>query len=304
MSIEGIIPVWKPAGITSHDCVYKIRKIAGTKKVGHTGTLDPAVEGILPICIERATKISDYMMDLPKSYRCVVALGSSTTTEDAEGELVDTLDPGSVSKKDIENTLQQFTGELVQVPPMYSAVKVNGRKLYEYAREGKEVERPSKKITIYSITLNEDSLSYSGGEFTFECDIVCSKGTYIRTLAVDIGKALSVPAHMKSLIRTGSGPFREKDSWTLEQLAQLQAENRLGTAVIPIAGALAHIERREAAEEETALIKNGAVLPYEEGMPSPFIFMAGQTPLAVYEKHPTKPDKIKPKTMLHIEARS
>nr|WP_253075967.1 hypothetical protein [Sinobaca sp. H24] len=110
MSIEGIIPVWKPAGITSHDCVYKIRKIAGTKKVGHTGTLDPAVEGILPICIERATKISDYMMDLPKSYRCVVALGSSTTTEDAEGGLVDTLDPGTVSQKILKTRCNSLPG--------------------------------------------------------------------------------------------------------------------------------------------------------------------------------------------------
>ncbi|WP_253076001.1 tRNA pseudouridine(55) synthase TruB [Sinobaca sp. H24] len=304
MSIEGIIPVWKPAGITSHDCVYKMRKIARTKKVGHTGTLDPAVEGVLPICIERATKISDYMMDLPKSYRCVVALGSSTTTEDAEGEQVETLDPGEFSQKEIEDTLEQFTGELVQIPPMYSAVKVNGRKLYEYAREGKSVERPSKKITIYSITLNEDSLSYDNGIFTFECDIVCSKGTYIRTLAVDIGRALSVPAHMQSLVRTGSGPFREQDSWTLESLAQLQEESMLETAVIPITDALAHIDRREAAADELALIKNGAVLSYKEDMPSLFIYMSGSTPLAVYERHPSKPDKIKPKTMLYIEAGS
>lgn len=154
---EGILPLWKEKGMTSHDCVFKLRKILKMKRIGHTGTLDPSVEGVLPICLGQATKVSEYIMDQGKTYVATISIGTSTTTEDADGDIVENdLTPKSFSRAKILEVLAELTGEITQIPPMYSAVKVNGKKLYEYAREGKEVERPSRKVTIHNIDLLDD----------------------------------------------------------------------------------------------------------------------------------------------------
>ena len=155
---NGILPVFKDRGLTSHDVVFKLRKILKTKKVGHTGTLDPEVSGVLPICIGSATKVSDYIMEMGKTYKATVSLGITTTTEDQTGEILEqtAVNEQDVSAKSIDDVLQQFKGELIQIPPMYSSVKVNGKKLYEYARNNQVVERPERKVNIYQINRISD----------------------------------------------------------------------------------------------------------------------------------------------------
>ena len=151
---EGILPLWKEKGMTSHDCIFKLRKILHMKRIGHTGTLDPSVEGVLPICLGQATKVAEYIMNQGKTYVATVSIGTSTTTEDADGEVVEqNLSTKHFSKEQIISALQRLTGEITQTPPMYSAVKVNGKRLYEYAREGKVIERPSRKVTIHRLEL-------------------------------------------------------------------------------------------------------------------------------------------------------
>src|SRR3954465_6689647 len=197
--MEGILPLYKPAGLTSHDCVFRLRKILKTKKVGHTGTLDPDVTGVLPICIGKATKVAEYITDAGKAYLGEVTIGFSTTTEDSSGEVVERKAVNCVvTREEILNVLQSLTGEIEQTPPMYSAVKVGGVRLYEYARKGIEVERPTRVVSIYSIELLDDRDEYIGETVSFQFRVSCSKGTYIRTLAVMIGESLGFPAHMSS----------------------------------------------------------------------------------------------------------
>ena len=161
--MDDISPLWKEKGMTSHDCVFKLRKILGTKKVGHTGTLDPNVEGVLPICIGQATKVAEYITDSGKEYVAVVSIGTATETEDADGAIVDSdLSPKRMTRSQIEEVLARLTGEITQIPPMYSAVKVNGRKLYEYARKGIEVERPERIVMIHEIELLDPVELYEG----------------------------------------------------------------------------------------------------------------------------------------------
>ena len=205
--MEGIIPLYKPKGMTSHDCVFKLRKILKMKRIGHTGTFDPDVTGVLPICIGKATKVAEYITDAGKMYEGEVTLGFSTTTEDASGEVVETKKVDRViSKSEIIEVLHTFTGTIRQTPPMFSAVKVNGKRLYEYARQGIEIERPTRLVTIYSIELLDDSL-INGETTSFRFRVACSKGTYIRTLAVMIGEALGFPAHMSELSQNKVGQF-------------------------------------------------------------------------------------------------
>ena len=189
--MDGILPLWKEKGMTSFDCVYKVRKLLKTKKVGHSGTLDPEVDGVLPICIGKATKVVEYLHESNKVYQGEITLGFSTETEDAHGEIVSSSPieiPFSI--QEIDEKMQNFIGEITQIPPMYSAVKVNGKRLYEYARAGEEVERPVRKATIYNFrrisepVYNEETKTQS---WMFE--VSCSKGTYVRTLSVDLGKA-------------------------------------------------------------------------------------------------------------------
>ena len=219
MGCHGILPVFKPKNYTSHDIVAIVRRLTKQKKAGHTGTLDPEVEGVLPVCLGQATRLVEYLQDRPKRYQGTLKLGIATETEDqtgaviAEAERVEPVEPAQV-----EEVFSRFVGEITQVPPMYSAVKVNGRRLYEWAREGKEIDRPKRKVHIYELKWT----GMTPGEYPeIHFEVLCSKGTYIRSLCVDIGKALGYPAHMASLVRVQSGPFYLEDCYTLDELKQI-----------------------------------------------------------------------------------
>lgn len=219
--INGVIIVNKHAGVTSHDIVAKIRRIYGTKKVGHTGTLDPMATGVLPILIGRAAKAAEYLVSDSKRYIAGIKLGIETDTEDITGKILKTSDtlPG---KTEFFEVCKEFVGEIYQTPPMYSAIKVGGKKLVDLAREGKEVERTPRKIEIKSILPEE--VSEKEGIYTL--DVECSKGTYIRTLCADIGKKLGCGAAMSSLERTRSGNFDIKDAYTVCELENMTPEQR------------------------------------------------------------------------------
>ncbi|KPN93167.1 tRNA pseudouridine(55) synthase TruB [Lysinibacillus sp. ZYM-1] len=298
--MNGILPLWKERGMTSHDCVFKLRKILRTKKVGHTGTLDPGVEGVLPICIGQATRIAEYLTEAGKTYEAIISIGRTTTTEDAEGETVaQDHTVKKFSREQLLEVLSSLTGVIKQTPPMFSAVKVNGKRLYEYARKGETVERPTRQVTIYNLELLNDSESYEGQEITFPVRIACSKGTYIRTLAVQIGEALGYPAHMKELVRTASGTFTRDNCFTLAQVAELMDAEQVNTCILPVEYALAdypYIEITSANEKE---IFNGQVLPADTMLKihDKIVFGINGKAVAVYQAHPTKEGLMKPHKM-------
>ena len=218
--MNGIINLKKEAGMTSHDAVFKLRKILGTKKIGHGGTLDPDVVGVLPIAVGKATRLVEFMQDEGKVYEGEITLGYSTTTEDASGEVVaETPVLSPLDEKLVDDAIASLTGPITQIPPMYSAVKVNGRKLYEYARAGQEVERPERQVTIYSFE-RTSPISYEDRLARFTFRVKCSKGTYIRTLSVDLGEKLGYAAHMSHLTRTSAAGLQLEDSLTLEEIAE------------------------------------------------------------------------------------
>jgi len=298
--MNGILPLWKEKGMTSHDCVYKLRKILGTKKVGHTGTLDPSVEGVLPICIGQATKVAEYITDTGKEYEAIISIGFSTETEDADGEIVLSDESTKLIKRsEIERALKKLTGDIVQIPPMYSAVKVNGKKLYEYARKGIEVERPERTVTINRIELLDSVEVYEGVEIKFPIRIACGKGTYIRTLAVQIGELLGYPAHMSSLVRTASGTFRQENCYTLTELTELKEKEQLNTVIRPLEDALIDFQSLEIEDDLLEKISNGQVLPAHESLHNegPIVFTKDGKAIAIYKLHPTKSGLMKPEKM-------
>ncbi|PTK08262.1 tRNA pseudouridine(55) synthase TruB [Mammaliicoccus sciuri] len=233
--MDGILAIHKEVGMTSHDVVFKLRKILKTKKVGHTGTLDPEVSGVLPICVGKATRVSGYVMESGKSYRAEVTIGVSTTTEDQTGEIVDQkrVDQNLWDKDEIIATLKQLEGDIEQIPPMYSAVKVNGKKLYEYARQNIEIERPVRRVHINSINLISDII-YENDICKFEIEVECGKGTYIRTLATQIGALLNYPAHMSHLIRLKSGGFTLNQAIKLDDLREIVEQDKLQDVILPL----------------------------------------------------------------------
>ena len=218
---EGILPIYKERGITSHDVVFRARRILQMKKIGHSGTLDPEVDGVLLLLLGGATKVSDYAMDLGKSYRAEVCLGIKTTTEDLTGEVVEECKVTDISVDKIKEILKSMIGEIEQKPPIYSAIKVNGRKLYEYARRGQfDVEIPTRKVNIYNISFIENSEYYKDDKFYFSIDIDCGKGTYVRTIATSIGEKLNLPSTMSKLTRTRSGEITLDNCLTLSEVEQ------------------------------------------------------------------------------------
>lgn len=301
---EGILPLWKEKGMTSHDCIFKLRKILHMKRIGHTGTLDPSVEGVLPICLGQATKVAEYIMNQGKTYVATVSIGTSTTTEDADGEVVEqNLSTKHFSKEQIISALQRLTGEITQTPPMYSAVKVNGKRLYEYAREGKVIERPSRKVTIHRLELLDTVTEFNGETISFSIEIDCSKGTYIRTLAVQIGELLGYPAHMSSLIRTASGSFTKDQCLTLSEVNNANLNATLETSIFPIQYALDDWPMIEITGEIEKSITNGQVIPVNSMLETneKIVFIKNAKPLAVYIKHPTKDGMMKPEKMFATE---
>jgi len=227
--MDGIINVLKPPGMTSHDVVSFIRKCTGIKKVGHTGTLDPGAAGVLPVCIGKATKVSELLMNDDKGYRAEIQLGITTDTQDGYGNVLSERKV-HVNEADIIKTVNTFIGPIQQVPPMYSAIKINGQKLYELARKGMEVKREPRHITIHSINIIDTNLERN----TLLIDVRCSKGTYIRTLCCDIGEKVGCGAHMSFLLRTKSGIFTLDKSVTVETIEQYLKENRIQDLLEPI----------------------------------------------------------------------
>lgn len=291
--MEGILPLWKPAGMTSHDCVQKVRRIFKTKKVGHTGTLDPEVEGVLPICLGQATKIVPFLMETQKTYIAEVQLGVATETEDRHGKVVEQMEVETFPTiKDIDDVLQSFLGTSIQIPPMYSAVKVKGKRLYEYARANETVERPQREIEIFSI----DRLAVDEKTQRIRFLVTCSKGTYIRTLCVDIGKKLGFPAHMSFLERIQTGNIKKDDTVSFAELEEAADEEELNELLLPKLYVLDHLQQIEVDDETRQRILYGQKLPKRDFQPmtNPFLFVQGQTLLAIYQIHEKNHQEIKP----------
>lgn len=304
--MEGILPLFKPKGMTSHDCVFKLRKILKMKKIGHTGTLDPDVTGVLPICLGKATKVAEYITDAGKAYEGEVTIGFSTTTEDSSGDTVDKKDiEQSFTREQVLAVLTKLTGEITQTPPMYSAVKVNGKRLYEYARQGIVVERPSRSVMIYSNELLDDRTIFSGETIRFRFRVSCSKGTYIRTLAVMIGNELGYPAHMSDLVRIKSSSFDLEDCLTFTEIEKRLEVGTLSEMIHPLEAGLSYLPNFIINDTVAKKVKNGAVLHIPEHLANikgPIVLeTADGLALAIYEHHPQKPGLMKPVKVLRNE---
>ena len=242
---SGVAVVDKPAGWTSHDVVAKARGVLGTRRVGHSGTLDPDATGVLVLGVGRATRLLRFLTDLPKSYEAEMALGAETDTGDSSGSVVARWDMAGVTEAAVQAAAAGLTGEIMQVPPMVSAVKVGGRRLYELAREGVEVERPARPVTVHRF----DVAPAAGGEGVWRAAVECSSGTYVRALASDLGRALGGGAHLRSLRRTAVGGF------TLEQARPMD-----DPVVLPMAAAVAHLGGVSVDEAGAADVRHGKVL--------------------------------------------
>ena len=227
MEINGVINVYKEAGYTSHDVVAKLRGIFHQKKIGHTGTLDPDAEGVLPVCLGKATRLCDMLADHDKVYEAVLHLGIDTDTQDMTGRILEEK-PVDVTEEEVRRCIESFVGEQMQVPPMYSALKVNGKKLYELAREGKEVERKPRKVHFYEIEILKTELPL------VSIRIHCSKGTYIRTLCHDIGEKLGCGGCMEKLVRTRVERFELTDARKLCQIQEYVSRKELAPIVVPV----------------------------------------------------------------------
>lgn len=213
--MSGILIVNKPENITSQGVVSRVKKALNIKKCGHTGTLDPLATGVLPVLVGNSTKLSKYLVEHNKIYRAVIELGKKSSTGDREGEIIETQEvPNNLDENKIKNVLKEFLGKQIQIPPIYSAIKVNGKKLYEYAREEKKVEIPKREIEIYSIELIE----FEKEKSTITFEVKCSKGTYIRTLCEDIAKKIGTIGYMKNLIRTKVDKFSIEESYSLDDI--------------------------------------------------------------------------------------
>ena len=246
--MNGVINIYKNTGMTSFDVVAIVRRVAKMKKVGHTGTLDPAASGVLPVCVGKATKIIDYIMENKKVYRVNLKLGMVTDTYDLEGEVLREEDASHITKDEILNCINSFLGTIDQVPPMYSALKQNGVRLYELARQGIEVHREARKITIYSI----ENIKIESND-NIQMDVCCSKGTYIRSLCYDIGEKLNVGATMTALERIQNGTFTKEEAINIEDLT----EELLEKHIISIEKALDSFEKITVNEKFGKLLRNG-----------------------------------------------
>lgn len=287
--MNGIIPLWKERGMTSHDCVFKVRKLLHLRKVGHAGTLDPNVDGMLPICIGRGTKLVDLLHEQDKTYMGEITLGKATTTEDADGEVIaEKAVTEPVSVEAIDEAMAKMEGDIIQIPPMYSAVKVNGKRLYQYAREGIEVERPQRHATIREFKRISDPI-YDEKTKTqsWRFMVTCTKGTYVRTLAVDLGEALGYPSYMSSLTRLSSGGYKVKEAMTLEQLEARLAKESLEDIMQPLESVVRDLPQYTLNEEEYKKVSNGVRFTVKDvpAFEGPYLAMFYQDKLiAIYEK--------------------
>lgn len=282
---DGLAVIDKPAGWTSHDVVAKLRGVLGTRKVGHAGTLDPDATGVLLVGVGRATRLMRFMTALPKSYVGEIVLGAETTTLDSSGEVTATHDMSGVTLADARAAALQLTGDILQVPPMVSAVKVGGRRLHELARDGIEVERDARPVTVHRFDLVE----VPGDPGVLRAEVECSSGTYVRTLAADLGHLLGGGAHLRNLRRTAIGSFTLAEATTIE-----------GATLLSMADALRDLPAVHVDAELAALVRNGRVLDvglFEAAgqAPWPVIGPDGEL-LAVYE--PVGDDRAKPTVVI------
>ena len=254
---HGIINVYKEKGFTSHDVVAKLRGICKQKKIGHTGTLDPDAVGVLPVCLGSATKLCDMLTDEEKEYVAVLLLGKETDTQDSSGEVL-TEKEVTASVEEVREAIFSFLGDYAQVPPMYSALKVNGKKLYELAREGKEVERAARNVVIHELEILEEDMP------RMTIRVRCSKGTYIRTLCHDIGQKLGCGGVMESLLRSKSGQFLKEDAHTLSEIQKFADEGNLEQLVVPVEKMFTQLLPVSAKEEAKKALLNGNQLKKSE----------------------------------------
>ena len=258
-AIDGVLLFDKPLELSSNDALQKIRRLFGAEKAGHTGTLDPLATGLLPVCFGEATKFSNALLDADKSYTALLRLGQTTTTGDAEGEITAERQV-EVTLPELEGVLMQFRGEIEQLPPMHSALKHQGKPLYEYIRQGITIERPVRSVTIHELTLNR----FAGVEM--EISVRCSKGTYIRTLAEDIGEALGCGAHLTGLRRTAIAHFNLSGAYSLQQLAQMTDADR-DACVKPLVGLMPDMPRLVLDETQVRRMAQGQRLGLDTGLP-------------------------------------
>lgn len=278
--------------MTSHDAVFQLRKILQEKKIGHGGTLDPDVVGVLPIAVGRATRVIEYMTDSGKVYEGEITLGYSTTTEDASGELVEeTPVAADLTAAMIDQAMASFVGEISQIPPMYSAVKVKGRKLYEYARAGESVERPCRQVLIGSFERISD-LTFADGLCRFSFRVACSKGTYVRTLAVDLGARLGYASHMSALTRTASAGLSLDEALTLTEIASKVADKDL-SFLLPVEYGVSDLPKVEVTAEDRKELSFGRFIQLSEEEPLLAAFYQGKL-VAILEKRSAfyKPRKV------------
>lgn len=252
--INGVINVYKEAGFTSHDVVAKLRGIAGQRKIGHTGTLDPDAVGVLPVCLGNATKLCDMLTDETKEYEACLQLGITTDTQDLSGQVL-TTSPVLLNEEEFQRAALSFVGSYDQIPPMYSALKVGGKKLYELAREGKTVERKPRRVEIFSLEILDIQLPLAAIRVT------CSKGTYIRTLCQDIGERLGCGGAMRSLKRTRVGKFQIENAYTLKALQERKDAGELLTAVTPVDALFETLPAFRVKKEALRLVRNGNSIP-------------------------------------------
>jgi tRNA pseudouridine55 synthase len=251
--MQGIINILKPPGMTSFDVISYLRKTTGIKKIGHMGTLDPEAVGVLPICIGKATKAIEFLMEKKKVYVAEASFGVTTDTEDWVGTI---LEEKKIlhSKEDVISTVNSFIGKYSQIPPMYSAIKIKGKKLYELARKGEEIERPHREVQIYKIDIKKASKEKA----LFEVE--CSKGTYIRTLCKDIGEKLGAGGHMSFLARTVVGNFKIEDSVTLEEIQLAKENGTLNKLLIDVEDSFMELDEIELSEKNVEKMLNGISL--------------------------------------------
>lgn len=261
--LNGMINVYKESGYTSRDAVSRLSGILRQRKIGHTGTLDPAAEGVLPMCIGNATKLCEVITGEKKEYKAVMKLGIETDTEDTTGVVIEetTLSDEwyrtNITKEKVGEVVKKFLGKQEQIPPMYSAKRVDGKRLYELARQGKVIERKACKITIHSITIDEIDLDNREISMTIEC----SKGTYIRTLCKDIGDRLGTKAAMKKLLRTKTGNFSLEGSYRLDEIEAFVKQGRVEEIIQPVENVFSDLEEIRVEGYSSKLLENGGVLP-------------------------------------------
>ncbi len=255
--MNGIVNVNKPLGMTSHDVVYRLRRMLGIKKIGHTGTLDPDASGVLPMCIGKGTKLAEMLTASDKQYLAELTLGAVTDTQDKSGEVLKQFEV-DVTEAEIKKVISDFVGEIQQIPPMYSAIKVNGKKLYELAREGKTIERQPRTVTISNIEIKNIDTEKN----TVEILVDCSKGTYIRTLCNDIGEKLGCGGYMSGLVRTKTGRFTIDEAYSLETLEEM-SKNGDYSFLTPVSEVLSEYERLVLGERNAKKVRNGVPVNVE-----------------------------------------